>query len=883
MPSRKQPPAKKAAKKATRTAAKKPAKATKKATGASAAAAPTAAPESTDRLERYRQKRSPEKTNEPFGGASASGRLFVFHKHHARNLHWDLRLEWEGALESWAVPKGPSPNPAEKRLAMHVEPHPLDYGEFEGVIPDGQYGAGPSIVWDKGTWIPLEDVKAGFAKGKLLFELWGYKVKGRWTLIHTPKAGPKNWLLIKEKDEHVDKAGTPAYPDDSIYSGLDVDDLPRAAEIEAELVDRALRAGAKKKSVDARDVEVMKATRREDAFSDPDWVYELKYDGYRLIAGVDDGDSVLISRNGNDLTHTFPEVARAVRGLPYQGLVLDGEVVVHDDRGLPSFGHLQKRGRLQNRKDIARASLELPATYYAFDLLAIGGADLRGLPLLERKALLRDVIPTVGPLRYSDHVAEQGKPLMAQVQQMGLEGIVAKRADSTYTGGRSKSWYKIPALHTEDFVIVGFTDPSTGRPGFGALHMARYVGDTLTWAGSVGTGYTEADLNRIRKALGPLEDASARELVAGAPKARGSHWVKPELVAEVTFKDITSDGMIRHGSFMRLRDDKRPEECRAEAEELAEQDEPLAEPAPVAPATSPETGRTIKLTNLDKVFWPEPGFTKRDLIDYYRAISPWLLPYLADRPVVLTRYPDGVTGKSFYQKDAPEWTPDWIRTVPVEHDGGEKTVNYFVADDLDTLTYLANLGSVPLHIWHSRAADLGHPDWCLLDLDPKDAPFAHVVEIALFLHELCGELELPHYVKTSGSSGLHVLIPLGGRMDYDQSVTLGELIARTVVKKLPRISTIERVVKKRAGKVYVDFLQNRQGQLMAAPFSAREKPGATVSAPLLWKEVGKDLSLADYTIETMPPRMKKLKGDPLAPVLTESPDLIGALEKLMKK
>jgi bifunctional non-homologous end joining protein LigD len=467
---------------------------------------------------------------------------------------------------------------------------------------------------------------------------------------------------------------------------------------------------------------------------------------------------------------------------------------------------------------------------------------------------------------------------------MGLEGIVAKRADSTYTGGRARSWYKIPALRTEDFVVVGFTDPATGRPGFGALHMARYVGDSLTWAGSVGTGYSEADLNRIRKALAPLEDAAARDLVTGAPKARGSHWVRPELVAEVTFKDITSDGMIRHGSFMRLRDDKRPEECRAEAEELdAEEDRALPEPAPVAPATSPETGRTIKLTNLDKLFWPEPGFTKRHLIEYYRAISPWLLPYLADRPVVLTRYPDGVTGKSFYQKDAPAWTPDWIRTVAVEHDGGDKTVNYFVADDLDTLTYLANLGTVPLHIWHSRASDLGHPDWCLLDLDPKDAPFAHVVEIALFLHELCDELALPHYVKTSGSSGLHVLIPLGGRMDYDQSVTLGELIARTVVKKLPKISTIERVVKKRGGKVYVDFLQNRQGQLMAAPYSVREKPGATVSAPLLWKEVGKGLALADYTIETMPPRMKELPGgDPLAPVLGESPDLIGALEKLME-
>ena len=856
------------------------------------------APPPPDRLHRYREKRAAGRTPEPFGAhggadglasgavaGSGPGRLFVLHKHHARNLHWDLRLEWEGALESWAVPKGPSPNPSDKRLAMHVEPHPLDYAEFEGVIPEGEYGAGPSIVWDKGTWIPLEDVKEGFAKGKLLFELWGYKVKGRWTLIHTPKAGPNNWLLIKERDAHVDKRGTTSYPDDSIYSGLEVDDLPRAAEIEAELVARALRLGADERPLRARDVEVMKATRREGAFSDPGWVFELKYDGYRLIAEVEKGESVLISRNGNDLTPTFPEVAHALRGLPYEGLVLDGEVVVHDERGLPSFGRLQRRGRLQNRKDIARAALELPATYYAFDLLAIGGADLRGLPLLERKALLRDVLPTLGPLRYSDHVPEQGEALMAQVEEMGLEGIVAKRADAPYAGGRAGSWYKIPALSTDDFVVVGFTDPATGRPGFGALHMARYVCDTLTWAGSVGTGYSEAKLNEIRKALEPLEEAGARELVAGAPKTRGSHWVRPELVVEVTFKDITADGMIRHGSFVRLRDDKRPEECRAEREELAgDGEERLPDPVPIEASHAADGGRAVAFSNLDKVFWTEGGYTKGDLIEYYRVISPWLLPYLADRPLVLTRYPDGIEGKSFYQKDAPDWTPDWIRTTPVWSDSGDKTLNYFVADDLDTLLYLANLGTIPLHIWHSRASSLAYPDWCLLDLDPKEAPFVHVIEIAQFLHSLCDELELPHYVKTSGSSGLHVLIPLGGGMDYDQSVTLGELIARTVVRKLPKIATVERVVKKRGGKVYVDYLQNRHGQLMAAPFSAREKPGATVSTPLLWNEVGEGLSIGDYAIETVPPRMKTLEGgDPMAPVLTESPDLIAALEKLMAK
>ena len=830
-----------------------------------------------DRLERYRSKRDPARTSEPFSGAASgsSGRLFVLHKHHARNLHWDLRLEWKGALESWAVPKGPSPNPADKRLAMHVEPHPLDYGEFEGVIPKGEYGAGPSIVWDKGTWTEVEDFDAGFEKGKLLFELHGYKVKGLWTLIHTPKAGPHNWLLIKEKDGHVDRRGTEAYPDESIYSGLVVDDLPRAQEIGGELRARALGAGARESIVRARDVEPMKATRREAAFSDPAWVFELKYDGYRLIAGRERGGGVLISRNGNDLTPTFPEVARAIKGLPYDGLVLDGEVVVHDDRGLPDFGRLQRRGKLTNRRDVARAALELPATYYAFDLLAMDGVDLRVLPLLERKAFLREVLPTIGPIRFSDHVPEQGEALAETVRQMGLEGIVAKRADSKYETGRSRSWYKIPALRTDDFVVVGFTDPAAGRPGFGALHLGRFVGGALTFVGSVGTGFTTATLNSLGAKLHKLEDPAARKAVAGeVPRARTSHWVRPELVAEVALKEITAAGMVRHASFMRLRDDKRPEECRPEGED----------PGPQKSTAAPEPDRTLKFSNPDKVFWPGPGYTKGDLIEYYRAISPWLLPYLADRPLVLTRYPDGIAGKSFYQKDAPAWSPDWIRTATVWSDSSDRSLNYFIADNLETLLYLANLGTIPLHIWHSRVAALSRPDWCLIDLDPKDAPFAHVVEIALFLHALCEDVGLPHYVKTSGSSGLHVMIPLGGQMDYDQSVTLGELIARLTVKALPKISTIERTVNKRGGKVYMDYLQNRQGQLAAAPFSAREKPGATVSAPLLWKEVGDHLSLAHYTIESMPGRMKALEGkDPLAPVLTESPDLLPALERLMAR
>ena len=843
-------------------------------------------PAGSDRLERYRQKRTAGRTPEPFGGAAvpSTGRLFVFHKHHARNLHWDLRLEWEGALESWAVPKGPSPDPADKRLAMHVEPHPLDYAEFEGVIPEGEYGAGPSIVWDRGIWIPKEDVREGFEKGKLLFELRGFKVKGLWTLVHTPRAGENHWLLIKERDAYVDKAGTGLYPDESIYSGLLVDELPQADERAAALVERALELGAKKRRVRATDVEVMKATVREDAFSDPAWVFELKYDGYRLIAGrEEDQDAVLISRNGNDLTATFPEIARAVKGLLHPGLVLDGEVVVHDEKGFPSFDRLQRRGRLQRRSDVARATLELPAVYYAFDLLALEGLDLRGLPLVERKRLLKEMLPTVGPVRYSEHIEGMGEAMYEQVGALGLEGIVAKKAAGPYTGGRSKDWFKIPAHRTDDFVVVGWTDPKGTRGGFGALQLAQWVDGTLTYAGSVGTGFSEAKLGEVKAALDLLPSLKKPELAGEVPKGRGHHWVEPALVAEVRYKEITAQGMVRHAAFLRLRDDKDPEEC--VRQDPGPQEE-LPEPPPVM-----KEERTIAFTNLDKVYFPAdgemPAITKGDLIDYYREVGRWLLPWLRDRPVVLTRYPDGIHGKSFYQKDAPEWTPDWVRTETVWSEGSEKALDYFVADDLETVLYLANLGSIPLHIWHSRVASLDKPDWCLLDLDPKDAPFSDVVEVALFLHQVCLEIELPHYVKTTGSSGLHILVPLGRQMTYDQSVTLGELLARMAVKALPKIATVERTVRKREGKVYVDYLQNRAGQLMASTFCVRPKAGAPVSAPLLWEEVGSGLDLMDYTIRTVPPRMEELEkrgtGDPCRPALEEKPDLLSALQRLHER
>ena len=825
-----------------------------------------------DRLARYRAKRSASATSEPFGGARpGGGRLFVVQKHRASSLHWDLRLEMDGVLVSWAVPRGPSPNQADKRLAVHVEDHPLEYADFEGVIPEDNYGAGPSIVWDRGLWTAVEDPHEGMKKGKLLFDLKGYKLRGRWTLVKTKGSDDNHWLLIKERDAYEDPdGGTGDYPDETILSGLTVEELGAGGDFGARIRERCGGAGAVAGEVKAEAVRVMNAERHETPFSRPGWVFEIKYDGYRLLGEAGGGAARLISRNGNDLTRVFPEVALVLGKLPYRGAVLDGEVVVNDAAGIPSFQMIQKRGRLQREGDIARAAVALPATYYAFDLIAFEGYDLRGLPLLERKALLREVLPPTGPVRYSDHIPEKGEEMFRHLVGMGLEGVVAKRADSIYVGGRSRSWLKVCMIHTADFAIHGFTEPDAGRTGFGALHLAFREDDGFVYAGRVGTGFSARLLEELGERLRGLpsgEPPPGAEL-AGSGRHR---WVSPELVAEVRYKEITEAGVLRHPSFLRLRDDKPPEECVP-----SDGGRRLADPvAPVEAA--PE--RVVHFTNLDKPFWPEDGYVKGDLVEYYRAIGPWILPYLADRPVVLTRFPDGIHGKSFFQKNAPEFAPSWIRRVRLYSEGSERDLDYFVADDLESLMYVANSASIPLHIWQSRVSDIARPDFCVLDLDPKDAPFTDVVKIARFLRELCDEIELPSFVKTSGSTGLHVLVPLGRQVTYEQSRNIGNLLALMAVRELEGIATVARRPSQREGKVYVDFLQNGHGRLIVAPFCVRPRPGAPVSAPLDWTEVDAGLSIADYTIRTVPARMAQMQ-DSMREVLALRPDLETSVVRL---
>lgn len=826
-----------------------------------------AATRNSQKLATYREKRKADSTPEPFGTGTAPGSRFVVQLHAARMRHYDFRLEHDGVLVSWAVPKGPSPDPADKRLAVRVEDHPVDYIHFEGTIPEGNYGAGAVIVWDRGRWEPVKDFNEGLETGKLLFDLYGYKLRGRWTLVKT-KRGPKDWLLMKERDSYVREGDAAVLPEDSVLSGRTVEQIGSGEDPGAGIADACRALGAKRGRVAFGNVQPMLATPGEP-FSHPEWVFEIKYDGYRLLAGKEGGSVKLISRNSHDFTAVFPEIAEALASLPYDDFLLDGEVVVHDAEGLPSFAGLQQRGRLTRSMDIGRAAVQWPATLYAFDLLLYGDHDLRRLPLTERKRLLGLLLPTAGPIRVSEHIEGAGEAMFEQLKAMNLEGIVGKRAASAYVSRRSPDWVKVSARSNDDFAVVGFTPPKGGRSGFGTLLLAQRGADGWVYTGRAGGGFGERELASIAERL-----ATAKE---GPPprdpeRIPGARWIEPGFVVEVRFKQRSSKGLLRQPTFVRLRDDKNPEDCWLPGEEKPLPEKPLRKAKPAA--------AVVTVTNPDKVFWPDEGLTKGDLVAYYRAVAKWLLPYLADRPLVLTRYPDGIDGKSFYQKDAPEYAPDWIRLETLWSEGSEREIRYFVIENEEGLAYIANMAAIPLHIWSSRIPTLQHPDWCILDLDPKGAPFKNVVKVARAIHQLCKQVELPHFVKTSGSTGLHVLIPLGARYTHEQSRAMAELLANCVVKQLPEIATVERHLDARDGKVYVDYLQNGHGRLLVAPYSVRTVPRAAASMPLRWDQVTSRLDMFKYNLRTVPRLLAKQKVDPFAALFTEVADLNRSLALL---
>jgi bifunctional non-homologous end joining protein LigD len=682
----------------------------------------------------------------------------------------------------------------------------------------------------------------------------------------------------------------------------------------------ALRAPAGR--VSAREQLPMLAVLGDRPFSDPEWLFEIKYDGVRVLAERAGPAVELYGRNGQLVTARYPEVAEALRAHPVEHFVLDGEVVALDAGGRPSFQRLQERMHVARPADVARLRESVPVSAVFFDCLALEGHDVRGLPLVERKELLARLLPARGIVSHGGHVVGEGEAFFDVAGRHRLEGIVAKLAASPYRDGRSRDWIKIKCQLRQEFAIGGYTDPQGSRARFGALHLGLYEGGRLVYVSKVGTGFDGARLDEVWARLEALRRATS-PFDAGTPAGRGHHWVEPRLVCEVRFTEWTEDGGLRHPTFLGFSDDRRPEDCRREDAALSVSPRPAADagpaprvprparPRPAPPAGAPRgrgqarapagagspaatraaavpsapaagRGRVVKISNPEKVFWPGEGYTKGDLVAYYEAVAPWLLPYLRDRAVVLTRYPDGIEGKSFFQKDAPAFTPAWVRTAPIWSIETRRDIAYFVVDDVEALRYVVNLGTIPLHVWAQRVGTLDRPDWLVLDLDPKGAPFTHVVRVAQALRRILDGLEVPSYVKTSGASGLHILLPLGGRYTDEETRSFARLLAELGVEAEPDIATIARPVHAREDKVYVDFLQNGQGRTIVAPLSVRSLPGAPVSCPLRWPEVTAGLDPGRFTIRTAPRRFEKV-GDPMAPVRTGSIDMAAALARMQER
>jgi bifunctional non-homologous end joining protein LigD len=833
-------------------------------------------------LKRYRDKREPYGTPEPFGEEIAGRVLpagaaheFVVQQHDARNMHWDLRLEIDGVLVSWAVPKGPSLDPKQKRLAVQTEDHPLEYASFEGSIPAGNYGAGAIVVWDCGTYRSADgnSPAQGLAQGKLDLLLEGHKLRGRFALVRmrggTRSQEGRNWLLLHKGQPLQEETELVQAQPASVLSGLTIEELRDGVSRTPEVARRLRHLQPSEHAPNAKTLRPMLAATTQEPFSGNRWVFELKYDGMRVIAAKhSDGEVRLFSRGGADRTDTYPELARALHHLPVAEFVLDGEIVAIDENGRSSFERLQRRFSQTHRAAIERAQIEIPVVLYAFDLPSACGYDLRECALTLRKEVLALFAPRNGLVRFADHVEGDGKALFEAAREHRLEGIVAKRADSRYESGRrSKAWLKIKVPRSSDLAVVGYLEGKGARKGLGSLMLAWKRSEELVYAGNAGSGLDERTIEELlqRLAAARLETPS----FSGAPltRARGTVYVRPELVCEVRYTEITKAGLLRHPVFLRLRHDKTPEDCVAPFDR-----ESTGETPPQTPPAEP----SLRLTRLDKVFWPIEGYTKGDLLEYYRAAWPWLEPYLRERPLVLTRYPDGIEGKHFYQKNAPEFTPEWAKREQIEG------TDYFICNDQRTLLHVINSGAIPLHVWSARRGSLERPDWLILDLDPKEAPFRHVIEVARHIHRLLDDLGATHFVKTSGQDGLHVLVPLGALLDHADARTLAEVLARVVCTDLPDLATIARPLAARGNKVYVDFLQNGRGRLIAAPLSVRPRPHAPVSMPLAWTQVTSKLDPARWTIRTSLKQIEK-RGDPLRGVLGEPVDVNALLSALSER
>lgn len=825
-------------------------------------------------LEEYKTKRSFEQTPEPAGGYSASdGPLrFVVQKHDASRLHYDFRLELGGVLKSWAVPKGPSLNPEDKRLAMMVEDHPMDYATFEGVIPEKQYGAGSVMVWDEGTWEPYgatnreeseKEGAEGIENDHLTFFLHGTKLNGEFALVKLKDAEKGAWLLIKgEKKDHFASETDVTKQDRSVITGRNQDEIANRSPIKQLFLDTE---GAAERDMPAQ-IKPMLAEVGEAPTNDAAWWNEIKWDGYRITAHVTPQGVKLMSRNGQDYTKAFQAVASELGELKVPA-IFDGEMVVVDESGRSNFQELQnylREGRGQ-------------LVYYAFDLLYVNESDLTSLPLYRRRDLMRRALPQGSTLRVSEAVVGQGKELYRSAKAAGLEGLVSKRAASPYrVGRRSDDWLKLKIRHQQEVVIIGYTKPRGGRQYFGALVLGVYVGRKLTYVGHAGTGFDEKTLAELFEKLGKIKQPDSP--VTPTPKTNEEAvWVKPELVCEVEFSEWTDDGLMRHPVYLGLRTDKSADDV--VREEVKVESKKTHDSKSEEQEILEYGNKKVKFTNRSKVFWPDDGIMKGNLLDYYLGIAPTILKYLKDRPESLNRFPNGITGQSFYQKNMSETAPTWAKTKIIHSDSGDDDVEYLICSDEATMAFMLNLGCIEFNPWNSRTGDLEKPDWCVIDLDPEDIGFESVIETAKMVKTVLDEAGVVSVPKTSGATGMHVYIPLGAKYDYDQTKMFAQVIAGLVNARLPEITSIQRLPSKRQGKVYLDFLQNRHGQTLASAYSVRPRPHATVSAPLHWDEVEPGLFPHRFTIHNMPKRLDEV-GDLWSPVIGRGISIEDALKKL---
>ncbi|MBN2822531.1 MAG: DNA ligase D [Coriobacteriia bacterium] len=798
-------------------------------------------------LERYNEKRDFSKTPEPAGveGEDGAVRRFVIQKHAATRLHYDFRLEMDGVFRSWAVPKGPSYDTSQKRLAVEVEDHPLDYGDFEGTIPQGEYGGGTVMVWDRGTWEPHGDAEQMYRDGSMKFGLHGSKLEGSWALVRMKrKEGERNdnWLLIKERDGHAVPLSEGDVLKDmpvSAKTGRTMEEIAAQSSsddpVEGDDADPSVVSGAIQAPLPER-LEPQLATAVDRAPDGDEWLHEIKLDGYRALCRVSGGEAHFYTRSGADWTDRFAALVPDASALPVQDAWLDGEVVVVRPDGTTSFGALQAELGTGRSADIV---------YFAFDVLYLDGYDVRRVPLTGRKQLLRGVLGAAkGRVRYLDHVVGRGPLFHLKTCSLALEGSVSKRADGAYKTGRGRDWRKRKCLGREEFAVIGYTD-STAHRAIGALALgARGSGGALAYAGRVGTGFSDREADELKALLEPLA-AKTSAVDIPAAEARGVHPVKPDIVVEVEFSEWTESGVLRHPSFVGIRGDKTGAEVSTDP------------PAKTGPATV----AGVRLTHPQKVLFDAAGFTKLQLATYYEQVASWILPHLRERPVVLVRCPHGSTGECFYQKDASTGFPDSIRTVQVQHDEGP--VHYALVDEVSDLVSLAQLGVLEIHTWGSLADDVERPDRIIFDLDPgPDVEWKAVVSGALMLRERLESLGLGVFVKTTGGKGLHLVSPIVRDVDWGEARAVTKTIADAVAAEYPALYTTNPLKARREGRIFIDYIRNTRGATAVAAYSTRARDGAPVSVPVRWDEIEAGVRSDGYDIASTPRRLRALGTDP---------------------